>query len=212
MSSQDFIERARTADDYFYGVGALGAIGHTDELRELFCAYLEAGHDSRALYETVLQLYLFAGYPRAINALTELHQAGVGPLPDCPQPTAESLERWREDGEALCARIYGNNYPKLVARMNQLSPELASWMILEGYGKVLSRPELPAISRECSVIGALTALGVERQLTSHLLGSLNLGLSAEQIRRGIALLECLLPAHAVASAQGLLDRLGTLSR
>ncbi len=211
MGVKEFITQAGPAEDYFYGVGALGAAGREEELAALLEAYLETGHPAEPLYETVLQLYLFAGYPRAINALSVLHgareKAGLGPLRDYPEPTGQSLCEWRERGEALCASIYGRNFATLQERMRALSPELATWMILEGYGKVLSRPALPADGRECSVIGALIALGAERQLTSHLLGSLNLGVPGPQIREGLELLRHLLAPQEVDAAQALLDRL-----
>lgn len=188
------------------GIGALGALGRTAELGALLDVALSEPGDDTRWYEAVLQLVLFAGYPRAINALASLEAARerVGRTPPpAPPPTAPGpadVDRWWADGQALCARIYGPRYERLIERMSALSPELATWMLLEGYGKVLSRPGLDPGSRELVVIGALTALETGPQLSSHLEGALRVGETSEALDEALALLATLLPADAVARA------------
>jgi 4-carboxymuconolactone decarboxylase len=64
-----------------------------------------------------------------------------------------------------------------------LHPDLAVWMLEEGYGRVLSRPGLAARERERVAVTVLAALGWERQLVSHLIGARRLGASASGIRK-----------------------------
>jgi alkylhydroperoxidase/carboxymuconolactone decarboxylase family protein YurZ len=64
-----------------------------------------------------------------------------------------------------------------------VSPELFRWMVIEGYGKVLTRPGLTSIERELAEVAALIIDKRERQLTSHIIGSLNVGASVQQLRQ-----------------------------
>jgi 4-carboxymuconolactone decarboxylase len=140
-----------------------------------------------ALHETLLQSYLFLGFPRAIEALF-----AAGPVlkrhGSAPPPAGRlDPEGWIQAGEALCRKVYGRNYEKLVETMRGLSPDLASWMILEGYGKTLSRPGLSATTREYCVVAILTTTRMWRQLRSHAIGAVNVGGTRAGVRRSIEL-------------------------
>ena len=145
-----------------------------------------------AVEEVLLQSYLFLGFPAAIWGL------GIWRSLQADRPTAgdlsqdadagsaaDSAEEWRRAGEALCARVYGSNYEKLRRNVRVLHPALDSWMITEGYGKVLSRTALDPITRELCVVGALGASGWEAQLHSHLRGALNLGAEPSDIEAAL---------------------------
>ena len=132
--------------------------------------------------ETILQAYLFAGYAATINAFHLLNEL----VPDDSAFLREedgSLELWKERGNQLCRQIYGDQFEKLLNNMNRLHPDLADWMIWEGYGKVLSRPFLSPRVRELLIVGMTAALQVERQFHSHVRGSLHVGATPTELRR-----------------------------
>jgi 4-carboxymuconolactone decarboxylase len=160
---------------------------------------LVRGAAPSAVYETILQSYLFVGFPRAIEALfaarEPLRRAGLTAEPDGPD-----LDRWQRDGESLCRRIYGRNYEKLVATMRDLSPDLGRWMILEGYGKTLSRPGLDPATREYAVLAILTVQRMWRQLRSHAFGAVHVGGTREGVREAIARSEPYAGPDVVAEA------------
>src|SRR4051812_28581523 len=54
--------------------------------------------------ELLLQTYLFAGFPRALNAMREWRRVHPASEPD---PDARSIAQWRADGERTCAAVYG---------------------------------------------------------------------------------------------------------
>ena len=85
--------------------------------------------------------------------------------------------------------------------MRELSPELAEWMIVEGYGKVLSRPQLSPVERELCTVAALTVMDWERQLFSHIKGALNVGAAKNEVKE--AILQASLFAGTPASQKGL---------
>lgn len=74
-------------------------------------------------------------------------------------------------------------------------------MIVEGYGKVLSRPQLGTVERELCTVAALTVMSKERQLLSHIKGSLNIGASKDEVREVI--LQTSLFAGLPAALKGL---------
>lgn len=160
---------------------------------------ITSGVPHAVLYETVLQSYLFVGFPRAIEAFFACAPA-LGEKEPPPPESPIDLDRWRRDGEALCRKVYGANYDKLVRVMRDLSPDLASSMILEGYGKTLSRPGLHPIEREYAVVGILTATRMWRQLRSHAIGAVHVGGTRAAVKEAIALAEPWTGAAAVSEA------------
>jgi len=140
---------------------------------------------STALYEIVLQSYLFLGFPRMLEAAELFHEmyrpAGAGSML-APVSADESAE-WFERGVGLCHRVYRSNYERLKDKVEEIAPEIFRWMVLEGYGKVLSRPGLPVIERELAIVACLTVENRPRQLHSHIRGALNVGAAPVLIRQ-----------------------------
>jgi 4-carboxymuconolactone decarboxylase len=122
--------------------------------------------------ELLLQSYLFAGFPRALNAMREWRRIRDGSVADVEPGTPDA---WRAAGEASCAAVYGDMYERLRGNIRALHPLLDEWMIVEGYGKVLSRPGLDLGRRELCIVAACAATNQDRQLHSHLRGALNVG-------------------------------------
>jgi 4-carboxymuconolactone decarboxylase len=157
--------------------------------------------------ELVLQSYLFCGFPRALNAAREWRR--VSPVPAPTSDEAEDLSRteeWRERGERTCEEVYGRMYEKLRLNVRDLHPALDSWMVLEGYGKVLSRQGLDLPRRELCIVAACAATDQDRQLHSHLHGALNVGVSPELLADAIDALEETIGAARVRSVRLLLAR------
>jgi 4-carboxymuconolactone decarboxylase len=138
----------------------------------------------RAAEETALMLVLHAGFPAALEALALLNESWPGRARAAPEGDRAA---WRRRGERLCRRIYGGAFDRLVDNVERLHPAMRAWMIEEGYGRVLSRPGLPAAWRELVAVAVLAASGWERQLVSHLLGALRMGAPTEEVRRAIAI-------------------------
>ena len=137
--------------------------------------------------ELLLQSYLFCGFPRALNAMREWRRASGAAAADADaDATAETLDAWRTRGEATCETVYGRFYPGLRRNVRALHPALDAWMVVDGYGKVLSRPGLDLARRELCVVAACAATRQERQLHSHLHGALNAGASPSAVSAALA--------------------------
>lgn len=146
--------------------------------------------------EVVLQSYLFAGFPRALNAAREWRRVSGTTAPETDDgEDFSNADRWKREGEATCSTVYGEFYGRLRHNIRQLHPALDAWMIVEGYGKVLSRPALDLRRRELCVVSACAVARQDRQLHSHLHGALNAGASPEEVLDAIESLEDLLGEH-----------------
>ena len=138
--------------------------------------------DPLAVEEIILQSYLFAGFPRALNAARAWRMVSERPAPDADaESSVESLEAWKARGEETCAVVYGESYEKLRRNIRELHPALDEWMIVDGYGKVLGRPGVDLRTRELCVVAACAVSGQQRQLHSHLRGALNAGASSSEL-------------------------------
>jgi 4-carboxymuconolactone decarboxylase len=142
--------------------------------------------------EVILQSYLFAGFPRTLNAAREWRKVSgrAAPLSD----EGERLDRageWQQQGEATCAIVYGPFYERLRQNIRALHPALDAWMIVEGYGKVLSRPLLDLARRELCIVAACAASRQDRQLHSHLHGALHAGASETAISETLSAISTL---------------------
>jgi alkylhydroperoxidase/carboxymuconolactone decarboxylase family protein YurZ len=135
------------------------------------------------LYEVFLQTYLFAGFPAALESVRGLSKV-FGHRESDVKSEEEIIAEYKsylEKGETLYKKVYAANAQRVREEMLRLSPELAAWAMIEGYGKTLSRPQLDAKTRELCIVASLTQLGWERQLYSHILGARNIGAQAEEI-------------------------------
>jgi 4-carboxymuconolactone decarboxylase len=164
------------------------ATGETDALdRELAAA--AALVDSLAVEEALLQSYLFLGYPAALRGLAAWRVLSGVMAPDAP--TADEAA-WAARGAATCERVYGGQYARLRSNIAALHPDMERWMIVEGYGKVLSRPGLGLALRELCIVALLAPQDAAPQLYSHLRGARNAGASAADVAETVNLLEPLL--------------------
>lgn len=182
------------------------AAGSETDLRAGCTEVLEADVEEAWVEECILQSYLFAGFPRCLNAMREWRRVSELPAPEHEDIPGPSLARWRAQGEQTCEIVYGKFYEKLRGNITQLHPALDDWMIVEGYGKILSRPGLELPLRELCIVAACAASGQDRQLHSHLHGALNAGCTPEEVSSTLDALADLIPADNLARAQLLLAR------
>ncbi len=155
--------------------------------------------------EVILQSYLFAGFPRTLNAARSW-RAISGTEAPTSDVSAEMKNgaAWERQGEQTCEIVYGESYQMLRENIRKLHPALDSWMITDGYGKVLSRPQLALKARELCIVSACMATGQQRQLHSHLHGALNSGISPAELTASIGWLAGLVGEAELASCRSLL--------
>ena len=166
------------------------------------------GVDPIWVEEVILQSYLFAGLPRTLNAMREWRRLSgrVAPAHDEGSESERRVAEWRARGEETCEVVYGEMYGRLRVNIAALHPALDAWMVVEGYGKVLGRPQLDLMRRELCVVGACAVAKQDRQLHSHLHGALNAGASPEQVAGALAAVGGMVGKTGSARALAMLKR------
>lgn len=162
----------------------------------------------QAVDEVLLQSYLFAGFPRALNATAAWRKLSGAEAPEnyaCAGIEAAAI--WRDLGESACRTVYGAKYDALRGNISRLHPALDEWMVTDGYGKVLSRPGLSLAQRELCILATCAASEQLPQLRSHLRGALNCGAARDDVERTLDALRDLVPCEALAAAREELTRI-----
>ena len=180
------------------------AAGGTEEVVRTQLVEAAAAANHTWIEEVLLQTYLFAGFPRTLNAMREWRRiAGVEIAAMAALPPGD----WRPAGEHTCARVYGTMYDRLRVNIRALHPLLDDWMIEEGYGKVLSRPGLDLPRRELCIVAACAATAQDRQLQSHLHGCRNTGVPESVVSAAFEALHGIVPDGLRTRAMKLWDRI-----
>lgn len=167
------------------------AVGADEATLTVCLRRAQADADPARVEEAILQSYLFLGFPAALEVMKRWREL-AGPAEDRdPGESGQDVDEgddpggWRARGEEVCRRVYGSNYEKLRANVENLHPALDRWMVTEGYGKVLGRRDLDLTARELCIVAQLTAAQREVQLHSHLRGALNAGATTGEVEASI---------------------------
>lgn len=182
--------------------------GDEDLLRLAFSEALSAGVSPASIREIILTAYLFDGYPAALEGFRLLTAMTESPGKDAEDLvyTPEAVSRWRMRGNDLCRKVYGAQYDSLMERVRSFAPELSDSMIVEGYGKVLSRGGLDIVSRELSVVTILAVKNRPRQLLSHALGALRLGATPTLLRSTLEQIDDMLDDSDKSAVEEIIER------
>ncbi|XAH26031.1 carboxymuconolactone decarboxylase family protein [Xylophilus sp. GW821-FHT01B05] len=169
-------------------IAAFAAAGDMPKLSAALTQGLDAGLAISDAKEVLVQLYAYAGFPRSLNALTELmkvleerRKRGIQDSPGCEPSHAIPK------GDAL--RVAGtDNQTKLVGKPVQgplfdFAPAIGEYLQTHLFGDIFERDNLDWKKRELATVGMLSALpGAEAQLQSHMGISMNVGITVSQLR------------------------------
>ena len=170
------------------GLAAALAQGEEPVVRDKVADAIEAKVPQVWVDELLLQSVLMTGWPRTLIA-AGLWRKAIGQPAVAGEQGLDYAEHaeWSRRGEATLRTVYGDNYTKLRQNVHKLHPALDVWMLVEGYGRTLSRPGLDLARREFCVIAQTAVLDTPRQLHSHLRGALNAGASVEEVEAVLGL-------------------------
>jgi 4-carboxymuconolactone decarboxylase len=156
--------------------------------------------------EVILQTYLFAGFPRALNAAREWRRISGEPAPAVDEFAIDTPSERQSRGEVTCSTVYGPFYHRLRVNIAALHPALDRWMVEEGYGKVLSRAPLDLARRELCIVAACAVAKQDRQLHSHLHGAVHAGASEAAVSAALEVVAPMLTPDDVRRYHGLWAR------
>ncbi|WP_420227593.1 carboxymuconolactone decarboxylase family protein [Pigmentiphaga litoralis] len=170
-------------------IGAFAAAGDIPRLGDALDQGLDAGLTISDAKEILVQVYAYAGFPRSLNALGELmtvrdarQKRGIvdapGNPPGAPIPTGDAL---LAAGTANQTQLSGK---PVAGPLFDFAPAIDRYLKTHLFGDIFARDNLDWQSRELATVSMLSALpGAESQLQSHMGISINVGLTAAQLRQ-----------------------------
>lgn len=193
-------------------IAAFAAAGDMPKLNSALNQGLDAGLTVSDAKEILVQLYAYAGFPRSLNALGELmkvlearKQRGIQDAP------GREPSRAIPKGDALLAAGTANQIKLAGAPVKgplfDFAPAIDEYLKVHLFGDIFERDNLDWKSRELATVGILSALpGAESQLQSHMGISMNVGLTANQLRQLAQVLADRVGAEHARRAREALDR------
>ena len=172
-------------------IAALEAKGDQAGLETAVAHALDNGLTVSEAKEALSQLYAYTGFPRSLNALGTLQrvlaQRQAEGIKDAPgkevDPLAGDYDALKQ-GTAVQTRLSGQPFNYTFA------PATDYYLKAHLFGDIFARNNLSFADREIVTVSAISALpGCEPQLTAHVSGARNMGVSDEELRAIPALLE-----------------------
>jgi 4-carboxymuconolactone decarboxylase len=159
-------------------ISASGASGQLDKAEQLFRQGKEGGLSEVQMYEAVLNLVPYVGYPRTLNTMGRFQKVYPNYVKDRSggkelQPTEPwpqyAVGPWveRSDNVRHQLGVGGPGAEELVNQLTSLSPELAEWARYDAFGRIFGRPGLSLLEREAVVMGAHVAQGVPQFIVHY---------------------------------------------
>ena len=193
-------------------IAALAAAGDMARLAVALNQGLDVGLTISEAKEILVQLYAYAGFPRSLNGLGELmkvleerKQRGIRDEP------GRGPGRGIPKGDALLAAGTANQTKlsggPVAGPLFDFAPAIDEYLKTHLFGDVFERDNLDWQSRELATVSMLSALsGLEPQLQAHMRISMNVGLTAAQLRELTWVLGDQVGAEAAGLASAALER------
>jgi len=170
-------------------IAAFGAAGDMARLNTALSRGLDAGLTVSDAKEVLVQLYAYAGFPRSLNALGELmkvldarKQRGIQDAPgNAPSGAIPQGDALLAAGTANQTKLSGG---PVKGPLLDFAPAIDTYLKTHLFGDIFERDNLDWQSRELATVGMLSALpGAGSQLQAHMRISMNVGLTAGQLRQ-----------------------------
>lgn len=162
---------------------ALMAQGNLQRLEPTIKMALDNGVTINELKETFSQLYAYAGFPRALNALGVLNKVIEHKAPQWQEgrpwtrpATWDDAQKAYHQGVEMQTKLAGRPFDYA------FSPQADHYLKAHLFGDIFASDQLSPADREIVTLGALSGLeGVAPQWAAHRQGAVNLGNSSEQV-------------------------------
>ncbi len=177
-------------------ISAFTANGDIERLKSALNDGLDAGLSVNETKEILIQLYAYAGFPRSLNGIYTFMgvmkereakgiQDNVG-KEATPLPKDMDKERY---GAEVRRKLAGWEEEPPVQGLQLFTPVIITYVKEHLFADIFARDILSYQERELVTISALAVMpGTEGQLKFHLGAAMNVGLSAEQLKLFITVL------------------------
>ena len=86
-----------------------------------------------------------------------------------------------ESGEETGRKLLGEHWDHLIDALSKQNQDITKYIVEWGYGEIYNRPQLNYKSREIIALTSLAMQKLKPQLKTHIIASLNSGLTEEEI-------------------------------
>ncbi len=175
-------------------IAACAAQGNEVKLQTALNAGLDAGLTIGEVKEMLVQLYAYTGFPRSLNALTNLmavlderKKKGINDAAGKESSADTDYKTMLKRGTENQAKLTGR---KIGGGVYEFAPVIDEFIKVHLFGAIFSRDILDWKTREIVTIAALAALGnVEPQLRSHFNVGMYNGLTSSQLSELVTIVE-----------------------
>ena len=180
-------------------IAAFAAKGDLNKLKPELVAGLEAGLTVNEIKEVLVHLYAYSGFPRSLRGLqtlmSVLDERKAKGINDNwgrkASPIIDTRDKY-ERGKEILAKLSGTAPPKGRPQTGYaaFSPEIETFLKEHLFADIFERDVLTYAQRELVTVSVLISIGnAEPMLASHMNLCLNVGISAEQLKHLIAIIE-----------------------
>ncbi|MDR2382835.1 MAG: carboxymuconolactone decarboxylase family protein [Prevotellaceae bacterium] len=151
---------------------------------------LNSGCSITEVKEIILQMSVYSGFPRCINAmnafrevLSERQSKGIEDITgDSTEQAIEDKDRYSKGAEALL-HLDSQQVQRMEDAYHEFSPELVQFTLEYAFADIHSRKGLEKRYRQIATVAALATLGnATSQLKFHISGALSVGVTADEIK------------------------------
>jgi len=198
-------------------IAAFAAKGDLNKLKPELVAGLEAGLTVNEIKEVLVHLYAYSGFPRSLRGLqtlmSVLDERKAKGINDNwgrkASPITDTRDKY-ERGKEVLAKLSGTAPPKGRPQTGYaaFSPEIETFLKEHLFADIFERDVLTYAQRELVTVAVLTSIGgVEPMLNAHMNLCLNVGISPEQLKHLIAIIEVNVDKSDADSAKVALNKL-----
>ncbi|MHB9055066.1 MAG: carboxymuconolactone decarboxylase family protein [Paludibacteraceae bacterium] len=198
-------------------IAAFTAKGDLDKLKPELITGLDAGLTVNEIKEVLVQLYAYCGFPRSLRGLqtfiTVLDERKTNGINDNwgrkASPVTDNRDKY-ERGKEVLAKLSGTKTPegKPQTGYAAFSPEIDTFLKEHLFADIFERDVLTYAQRELVTVSILISIGgVEPMLNAHMNLCLNVGISPEQLKQLITVIEISVDTSAANSAKVVFNEL-----
>lgn len=178
-------------------IAALTGKGDLDKLKTALIAGLEDGMTVNEIKETIVHVYAYCGFPRALRGLQTfvdvLNERKAKGIEDkagrAASPITDSRSKY-ERGRDILAEISGVPADAPKADYAVLAPEIEVFLKEHLFADLFERDVLTYAEREIATVSVLAAIGnVEPMMKGHMNIALNVGVTPDELRNLLAIVK-----------------------
>ena len=197
------MDRLTPKEQSIIKISSYTAQGNLPELEKTLNSGLDNGLSINEIKEILVQLYAYCGFPRSLNAINTFIKVTSSrngdTIGETPETMPEDINKF-EVGKRNTEKIFGKSDAK--APYEEFAPAINTFLKEHLFCDIFERGVLSYKEREIATVSALASIeGLEPQLTAHLNGAMNIGLTEDEAKELYETVKTCLPKEQSKAAE-----------